>query len=70
MRAFSGETLLLYTNDALTYHYTNDPLYKTVALRWIHKLDDNTYQLLNESDLQDEFEVHWFRYKKGHEVIN
>jgi hypothetical protein len=43
MNAFSGETLLLYTNDALTYHYTNDPLYKTVALRWIHKLDDNTY---------------------------
>ena len=70
MGAFSGETLLLYTNDALTYHYTNDPLYKTVALRWIHKLDDNTYQLLGLSDLKDEFEVHWFRYKKGHETID
>lgn len=70
MGAFSGETLLLYTNDALTYHYTNDPLYKAVALRWIHKLDDNTYQLLGLSDLKDEFEVHWFRYKKGHETID
>ena len=70
MNAFSGETLLLYTNDALTYHYTNDPLYKTIALRWIHKLDDNTYQLLSLSDLKDEFEVHWFRYKKGHETID
>ena len=70
MEAFTEETLMLYTNDDLKYHYTDDPLYKTISLRWIHKIDEKTYSLLNPSDMGDEFEVHWFRYKKGHEVIN
>lgn len=70
MGAFTEETLMLYTNDDLKYHYTDDPLYKTISLRWIHKIDEKTYQLLNPSDMGDEFEVHWFRYKKGHEIIN
>lgn len=70
MGAFTEETLMLYTNDDLKYHYTDDPLYKTISLRWIHKIDEKTYQLLNPSDMSDEFEVHWFRYKKGHEVID
>lgn len=67
---FTEETLLLHTNDSLKYHYSDNPLYREIGLRWVHKIDDNTYKLLNLSDLNDEFEIRWFKYHIGYEAID
>ena len=70
--AFTQETLMLYTDDSLTYHYTEmeDELKRKVALRWVHKIDDKNFELLDSSKLDDKYEVYWFRYHPGYENIN
>ncbi len=69
--AFTNETLMLYTPDSLSYHYTNQSSQKNVSLRWIHKVDEKNFELLNSKNLDKEkFEVHWFRYNPGFQQIN
>lgn len=69
--AFTDETLMLYTPDSLSYHYTNENSQKNVSLRWIHKIDEKNFELLNSKDLdRSKFEVHWFRYNPGFQQIN
>ena len=68
--AFTDETLMLYTSDPLTYHYKNNNLQKNVALRWIHMIDEKNFSLLNGKNLDEKFEVHWFKYNPGNEIIN
>lgn len=69
--AFTDETLMLYTPDSLSYHYTNQSSQKNVSLRWIHKVDEKNFELLNSKNLDKEkFEVHWFRYNPGFQQIN
>jgi hypothetical protein len=60
MGAFTEETLMIFSNDALTYHYTNEDLSRDVHLRWIHKIENNKFELLNSSNITDKFEVKWF----------
>ena len=73
---FEEETLMLYSSDPLTYHYLAYPPFtdvgapKNLALRWIHKIDDNNFEILNGNNLDEKFEVHWFKYKPGTKVIN
>jgi hypothetical protein len=73
---FEEETLMLYSSDPLTYHYLAYPPFtaagapKNLALRWVHKIDDTNFEILNGINLDDKFEVHWFRYKPGAKNIN
>lgn len=73
---FEEETLMLYSSDPLTYHYLDYPPFtkagspKNLALRWVHKIDDTNFEILNGLNLDDKFEVHWFRYKPGAKEIN
>lgn len=69
--AFTDETLMLYTPDSLSYHYTNQNSQKNVSLRWIHKIGEKNFELLNSKNLdKNKFQVHWFRYNPGFQQIN
>jgi hypothetical protein len=39
-------------------------------LRWINKVAENEFRLLDGSNLEDNFEVRWFRYNMGYETID
>lgn len=75
---FSGETLMVYTNDLMTYHYKKANN-KTIYLRWIHLQDDGEhFDILqdskvnnNNSGIQDkEFTVKWYKYSPGCEIVD
>ena len=60
---FEDETLILLTNEVLEYSYADEVNTKTVNLRWIHKINDNSYKVLKEEDFKDgKFKVKWYRY--------
>lgn len=75
---FKDETLMIYTDDSLGYHYTlegqeNKPSEnrKTVQLRWIHKVSENEFTLITNNDIDNQkYEVNWFRYSPGWEDID
>ena len=72
--SFTGETLMLYTEDLLTYRYKEqtdengatimgDPDPITMSLRWIHKVDDLEYELLTQEQINtDQYELRWYHY--------
>lgn len=74
VNAFSGETLMLTTNDLTTYTYQEietadggkvmgNPNPITMTLRWIHKVNDLEYQLLNQEQINtDKYELRWYHY--------
>jgi hypothetical protein len=68
---FDKETLTIFTNDLPSYHYTrnND---KVLNLRWVHKIDDNTYKPLTGGSSLDisKYEVRWYRYNSQTTVID
>lgn len=68
---FDKETLTVFTNDLPSYHYTrnND---KVLNLRWVHKIDDNTYKPLTGGSSLDisKYEVRWYRYNSQTTVID
>ena len=67
---FTEETLMISTEDSLSYHYKHPKSNKDMVLRWIHKIDDKTFELLDNSNLLDNFEIHWFKYHPGYTEIN
>ena len=103
---FTDDTLMLFSNDPLSYHYTNltagnleepkmtdyetmDEYYdavdeyhqalaehnsdadKTVSLRWIHKIADNEFELLDGKNLDSKkFEIKWFQQSPGCETVD
>lgn len=68
--AFTDETLMLYTPNSLTYRYNKEEV-KEINLRWIHKIDEQTFELLNQKTFDDKkYEIHWFRYNAECEKIN
>lgn len=72
---FTDETLMLYTPDSLTYQYNRNTEEnnnnKTVTLRWIHKIDDNTFELLDGRNLDtNKYEVRWFKFNQGYDEID
>lgn len=67
---FTGETLILYTPDTLSYSYKREEL-KEINLRWIHKIDEKTYEIINENNFDsDIYEIRWFKYNPGYETID
>lgn len=75
---FKDETLMIYTDDSLSYHYSlesqeNKPSEnrKTVQLRWIHKVSENEFTLITNNDIDNQkYEVNWFRYSPGWEDVD
>ena len=62
---FDKETITLYTNDVPSYHYTRDNE-KTLNIRWVHKVNDNTYTPLSGIGLDtSKYEVRWYRYNSA-----
>lgn len=60
-------TLVLYTSDGLTYHYTKDNE-KTINIRWTRKIQEGLYEIVskNEIDFENECEIRWFRETIGY----
>lgn len=67
---FTDETLILHTPDSLTYRYDKAEA-KEINLRWIHKIDETNYEILNTNNFDDNnYEIHWFKYHPGYEKID
>lgn len=72
--SFTGETLMLCTEDLLTYRYKEhtdengaiimgDPDPITINLRWIHKVNDLEYELLTQEQINtNQYELRWYHY--------
>jgi hypothetical protein len=52
--------LRLSTNDTLDYSAAIDDNRKSLILKWIHKIDDTHYELLNKDS--ENIEIYWVRY--------
>lgn len=62
---FKGETLMLYTENSLSYHYKTENR-KQIELRWIHlKEDGKSFTLLSKNNIDSNYEIRWFRYTPG-----
>lgn len=68
---FDKETLMLHTDDILSYQYTQDNE-KDVYLRWIHLEEDQSLVLVNSDDVKEgaRKKVKWYRYSPGCENID
>lgn len=62
---FNEETLILYTPDSLTYdsRIQNNSQTKNLRLRWIRKVDENTF-VQSQENLTDSTRIHWYKYEK------
>lgn len=69
--AFSGETLLLATENNLTYEYIGEKDGKIenptvdIKLQWIHKVKEREYKVLKQEDINENYEIRWFKYNEG-----
>lgn len=68
---FDKETLMLHTDDILSYQYTQDNE-KDVYLRWIHLEEDQSPVMVNSDDIKEgaRKKVKWYRYSPGCENID
>ena len=70
---FKDETLMIYTDNTLNYHYkrTTKENRKSMELRWIHKINENEFTLLQSSDIDNiNYFVKWYRYSPGWEDVD
>ena len=60
-------TLVLYTPDGLTYHYSKDND-KQIYIRWTRKVKDGLYEIVSKSeiDFENECEIRWFKENIGY----
>lgn len=63
---FDEETLRLYCLDSKDFVYA-EGMDRNIGLRWIHKISDDEFEILNESHfLNGEFEAIWYQYDKDY----
>ena len=70
---FKDETLMIYTDNSLSYHYkhTLEENRKSMELRWIHKINENEFTLLQSKDIDNvNYFVKWYKYCPGWENID
>lgn len=71
MNDFSEETLTLFTPDKTSYRYSDNVLERRVYLRWIHKVEEKVFELIDENNFdEDKYEIRWFKYSPGVEDID
>lgn len=80
--SFTGETLMLCTENLLTYRYKEhinengaiiigDPDPVTMNLRWIHKVNDLEYELLTQEQINtDQYKLKWYHYNPKTSIID
>jgi hypothetical protein len=57
----------LSTPDGLSYHYSDAAANtKNILLRWIHKIDDTHYEMLDGNSLPIGYEIRWFCHYPGY----
>lgn len=64
---FDKDTLILYTDDSLTYNNKNSDAEankKTIYTRWIHKNESGKFELLEQTDGAETC-LRWYRYNYG-----
>jgi hypothetical protein len=68
-----------YENDKMQIYCTNSPFYsyadidktKHLSLKWIHKFDNDKYQLMDMKSLNDMgITLKWFKYKINNKNID
>lgn len=71
MNDFSEETLTLFTPDKTSYRYSDNVLERRIYLRWIHKVEEKVFELIDENNFdEDKYEIRWFKYSPGVEDID
>lgn len=71
MNDFNEETLTIFTPDKTSYRYNDEILERNVYLRWIHKVEEKVFELIDENNFDESrYEVRWFRYSPGVETID
>lgn len=71
MNDFNEETLTIFTPDKTSYRYNDEILERNVYLRWIHKVEEKVFELIDENNFDEsKYEVRWFRYSPGVETID
>lgn len=61
---FSEELVLAYTLDSTSYSRDEEHKEKTVEVRWIHQVDNNTFESVTLDDKID-YEIRWYRFQLG-----
>ena len=64
---FDKDTLILFTDDSLTYNNKNEDATtnkKKINARWIHKREDGKFELLEQTDGVETM-LNWYRYAYG-----
>lgn len=66
---FKGETLMIHTDDLLSYQYSRDNNEKNMFLRWIHFKDGESPTIVPANGVGGitDKEVRWYRYVAGTE---
>lgn len=69
---FKGETLMIHTDDLLSYQYKRDSNEKNMFLRWIHFKDGESPTIVPANGVGGVTgkEVHWYRYVVGTENVD
>lgn len=71
LNRYKGETLEVFSyTSPLSFHQDREENKKEIGLRWIHQNKDSSITILEENDLTDRHEIHWFRYNYGYEKVN
>lgn len=69
---FKGETLMIHTDDLLSYQYKRDSNEKNMFLRWIHFKDGESPTIVPANGVGGvtDKEVRWYRYVVGTENVD
>lgn len=69
---FKGETLMIHTDDLLSYQYNRGNNEKNMFLRWIHFKDGESPTIVPANGVGGvtDKQVHWYRYVVGTENVD
>ena len=71
MNDFNEETLTIFTPDKTSYRYNDKTLERNVYLRWIHKVEEKVFELIDENNFDEsKYQIRWFKYSPGVETID
>ena len=63
LETFKEDTILLGTNDSLTYSTEIKPPERSVYMRWIHLVNGRFYSIDEMEETPAQADIHWYRYK-------
>lgn len=60
---FTEDTVIIGTNDSLTYSTEMKPSERKAYMRWVHLKEDKFYPIDESSEIPEGAIIHWYRYK-------